>query len=72
MLKEKLTKVIKHWWKEKIKVAPPSSEVQIVQCFRLIDRPLSKDVLEFTAFAAECWKAIWTQRFCRFGIWNKF
>ena len=47
MLKEKLIKVIKNWQKENLKLSPPNSAQQIVDCFLSIKRSFSKDMLEF-------------------------
>lgn len=46
MLKEKLEKAIKRWHEENIKLSPPNSEQQIIDCFLEIKSLISKDVLE--------------------------
>ena len=49
VLKKKLAKVINVWREEKIKLAPPNSQQQIVDCFHSLKKVPSKDVLKFYA-----------------------
>ena len=46
MLKEKLAKVVKRRQGENIKLSPPNSEQQVIDCFLAINSSISKDVLE--------------------------
>ncbi len=47
MLKEKLAKDIKRWQEENIRLSPPNSEQQVIDCFLVIESLISKDILEF-------------------------
>lgn len=47
MLKEKLTKAIKCWQEENLRLAPLNSEQQVIDCFLAIESLISKDILEF-------------------------
>ncbi len=47
MLKEKLTKAIKRWQKENVRLSSPNSEQQIIDCFLTIESLISNDIWEF-------------------------
>ncbi|HXG83146.1 MAG TPA: hypothetical protein VNI84_03875 [Pyrinomonadaceae bacterium] len=47
MLKEKLSKAINRWQEENIKLSPPETEQEIIDCFLAIESLISKDILEF-------------------------
>jgi len=47
VLKEKLAEAIKRWQKENLRLSPPNSEQQIIDCFLAIKSLISKDILEF-------------------------
>lgn len=48
-MKEKLTKVINVWREQNITLGLPNSHQEIIECFGLIKKAPSKDVLEFYA-----------------------
>jgi len=46
MVLKKIEKAIKRWQKENLKLSPPNSEKEIIDCFHRIESLLSKDILE--------------------------
>ena len=68
MLVENLNKLIRLWQKENLNLSAPNSEKQVIDCFFLIGKPLSKDILTlYTNFGgmldgdmAESFLSVWT------------